>query len=64
MLEQDCVSSAKPSLQIFRGGDAEAPTDYKGPRDAAGIVTYLTKKSQPASSLLSSAADVILWTSM
>ena len=47
-------------LQIFRNGDADAPSEYKGPRDAAGIVTYLKKKSEPASALLSSAAEVIL----
>ena len=54
------ASHTTRSLQIFRNGDTEKPAEYKGPRDAAGIVSYLTKKSQPASSLLSSAAEVIL----
>jgi hypothetical protein len=61
--EESCSEScptACPSLQIFRNGDAKEPTEYKGPREAAGIVSYLTKKSQPASSLLSSAAEVTL----
>lgn len=45
-------------MQIFKGGDASAPTDYNGPREADGIVSYLQKQSGPASVELTSKADV------
>jgi protein disulfide-isomerase A1 len=47
-----------PTLKIFRDGSTEAPADYKGPRDAAGIVSYLEKVSGPPSTELKSVADV------
>ncbi|KAK9865288.1 hypothetical protein WJX84_012094 [Apatococcus fuscideae] len=47
-----------PTLKIFKGGDASAPTDYNGPREADGIVSYLQKQSGPASVELTSKADV------
>ena len=34
--------------QVFKGGDLEGPVDYKGPRDADGIVSYLRKQAGPA----------------
>ena len=47
-----------PRLQVFRDGDTEKPQDYNGPRDAAGIVSYLQKKAGPASKPLTSQAEV------
>lgn len=35
--------------QVFRGGNADAPQDYNGPRESAGIIEYLKKQSGPAS---------------
>lgn len=46
------------ALQIFRNGNADKPTEYKGPRDAAGIVTYLKKKALPATTQLTTQAEV------
>ena len=46
-------------VQIFRNGDLDKPQDYNGPRDAAGIVSYLLKKAGPASKLLASQAEVL-----
>jgi len=46
-----------PTLKMFVGHSAEAPRDYAGPREADGIVTYLTKQSGPASVELKSAAE-------
>eukprot|EP00284_Hemiselmis_tepida_P015194 CAMPEP_0174931732 /NCGR_PEP_ID=MMETSP1355-20121228/34703_1 /TAXON_ID=464990 /ORGANISM="Hemiselmis tepida, Strain CCMP443" /LENGTH=555 /DNA_ID=CAMNT_0016178111 /DNA_START=15 /DNA_END=1682 /DNA_ORIENTATION=- len=43
-----------PTLKIFAKG-TEKPTEYEGPRDADGIVSYLVKRAGPASSLLDSA---------
>ena len=43
---------------MFRDGDTEKPQDYNGPRDAAGIVSYLQKKAGPASKPLTSQAEV------
>mmetsp|Transcript_28497 Transcript_28497/g.72629 ORF Transcript_28497/g.72629 Transcript_28497/m.72629 type:complete len:491 (+) Transcript_28497:2108-3580(+) len=36
-----------PTLKIFRGNTAN-PEPYEGPRDAAGIVNYLKKRTGPA----------------
>ena len=36
------------SLQVFRDGDAASPTEYDGPREADGIVSYLKKQAGPA----------------
>lgn len=47
-------------VQIFRDGNAESPSEYKGPRDAAGIVSYLKKKAEPASAQLTSQTEVLL----
>jgi protein disulfide-isomerase A1 len=41
-----------PTLKIFRGKDNVAP--YGGPRKAPAIVSYMTKQSMPAVSLLQS----------
>ena len=46
-----------PTLKMFVGHSADAPRDYAGPREADGIVTYLTKQSGPASVELKSAAE-------
>lgn len=51
-----CACAGPP--QIFRGGKLEAPSDYAGPRDAAGIVTYMEKASAPPSKELKSAEEV------
>lgn len=47
-----------PAPQIFRDGDVEAPGDYEGPRETAGIVSFLTKQTGPPSLLLTDAAVV------
>jgi protein disulfide-isomerase A1 len=47
-----------PTLKIFRDGNVEKPQDYNGPRDSAGIVSYLQKQSGPASKPLTSAEEV------
>jgi len=36
-----------PTLKWFKGGDRKAPTDYKGGRKEAEIVSWLKKKSGP-----------------
>ena len=36
------------TLQIFKDGDEASPSDYNGPREAAGIVSYVKKQSGPA----------------
>ena len=36
------------AVQVFRGGDLDSPVDFKGPRDADGIVSYLRKQAGPA----------------
>jgi hypothetical protein len=43
-------------VQIFRDGDVDSPSDYEGPRDAAGIVSYLKKQTAPASEALATEA--------
>ncbi len=47
-----------PAPQIFRDGDVEAPGNYEGPRETAGIVSFLTKQTGPPSLLLTDAAAV------
>lgn len=44
-----------PTMKVFRKG---TPTDYKGPRDAAGIVSYMQKQAAPAITILKSLADL------
>jgi protein disulfide isomerase len=39
-----------PTLKFFIGG---TPIDYQGPRDQAGIIKWLNKKTQPSTSILS-----------
>ena len=46
------------SAQIFRNGKVDAPSDYNGPREQAGIVSYLEKVSGPASAELKTAKEV------
>ncbi|GER37736.1 protein disulfide-isomerase [Striga asiatica] len=46
-----------PTLKILRNGGSVIQ-DYKGPRDADGIVTYLRKESGPASFKIKSSEDV------
>lgn len=45
-----------PTLKIIKNG-GKSIQDYKGPRDAQGIVTYLKKQSGPASTEIKSAED-------
>jgi protein disulfide isomerase family A protein 3 len=47
--------SGYPTLKIFRGG--EMSSDYGGPRQAAGIVSYMKKQSGPSSRELLSVED-------
>jgi protein disulfide-isomerase A1 len=44
-----------PTLKVFRKG---TPTDYKGPRDAAGIASYMQKQAAPAISVFKSLAEL------
>lgn len=44
-------------FQIFRDG-SPTPSEYDGPREAAGIVSFLKKQGGPAVSTLSDAATV------
>ena len=41
-----CPQPHAPLLQIFRDGRADAPQEYQGPRDTAGIVRYLSKQAR------------------
>ncbi|KAJ9673595.1 hypothetical protein PVL29_023264 [Vitis rotundifolia] len=45
-----------PTLKIFRNG-GKSIVDFKGPREADGIVEYLKKQSGPASAEIKSAED-------
>ncbi|KAJ4953199.1 hypothetical protein NE237_030031 [Protea cynaroides] len=45
-----------PTIKILRDGGKNVQ-DYKGPRDADGIVTYLKKQAGPASAEIKSAED-------
>lgn len=47
-----------PTLKIFRDGATDAPGEYKGPRDGAGIVSFLEKVNGPPSSELKTAEEV------
>jgi protein disulfide-isomerase A1 len=47
-----------PTLKIFRDGAVDAPGEYKGPRDAAGIISYLNKVNGPPSTELKTADEV------
>jgi len=59
--------SGYPTLKIFRNGEA---SDYNGPRDAAGIVSYMKNQAGPSSrtfsteeaaeAFLSKATDVVV----
>lgn len=46
-----------PTLKIFRNG-GEDIQEYKGPREADGIVEYLSKQVGPASTEIKSTEDV------
>lgn len=46
-----------PTIKIFRDGGKKVQ-DYKGPRDADGIVAYLKKQAGPASAEIKSKEDV------
>lgn len=45
-------------MQIFRDGDADKAKEYEGPRETAGIVSYLRKQAGPPSLLLADDAAV------
>jgi thiol-disulfide isomerase/thioredoxin len=47
-----------PTLKVIRDHAADAASDYGGPRDAAGIASYVTKLSGPATTELTSAEEV------
>jgi protein disulfide isomerase family A protein 3 len=44
-----------PTLKVFRQGTA---SDYKGPRDAAGIASYMQKQAVPAISVFKNLAEL------
>jgi len=44
-----------PTMKIFRKGSA---SDYKGPRDAAGIVSFMQKQAAPSITVFSSLSDL------
>jgi len=44
-----------PTLKVFRKG---TPSDYKGPRDAAGIVSHMAKQASPAISVFKNLAEL------
>ncbi|WP_411023759.1 thioredoxin domain-containing protein, partial [Salmonella sp. s51228] len=43
-----------PTIKFFKGGE---PQDYKGPRNANGIVEWLLKKTGPVTSTIESEDD-------
>ena len=45
-------------VQVFKGGDLEGSVEYKGPRDADGIVSYLRKQAGPAYVVLKGETEV------
>lgn len=45
-----------PTLKIFRNG-GDIIQDYKGPREADGIIEYLKKQAGPASAVIKSSED-------
>jgi len=47
-----------PTLKIFEGNSAIESSEYEGPRDADGIVSFLKKRAGPASRELTSAEEV------
>ncbi|PSC75237.1 disulfide isomerase-like 1-2 [Micractinium conductrix] len=47
-----------PTIKIFKGGNLKKPFEYAGPREEAGIVSYLKKQVQPAYQLLETADAV------
>lgn len=47
-----------PTLKIIRN-EGQSIEDFKGPRDAEGIVEYLKKQVGPASSEIKSSDDAI-----
>jgi protein disulfide-isomerase A1 len=44
-----------PTLKFYRGG---APAEYNGPREAAGIISWVKKHSGPATTQVASAAEL------
>lgn len=47
-----------PTLKIFRGHDAASVSDYNGPREADGIVSYLAKQAGPPSVAITEASQL------
>jgi len=47
-----------PTLKIFRGGETSNPEDYNGPRETAGIVTYMKARAGPSSKELKTVEDL------
>ena len=45
-------------MQIFRDGDLKSPLEYNGPRESAGIVSFLKKQAGPAFHSLRDASSV------
>lgn len=45
-----------PTLKIFRNG-GDIIQEYKGPREADGIIEYLKKQAGPASAVIKSSED-------
>jgi len=48
-----------PTIKIFEGHNAEDPSTYEGPRQAAGIVEFLLKRAAPASTELTAEQEAV-----
>ena len=46
-----------PTIKMYRGGEASAATEYGGPREAPGIVDYLSKQAGPAAVAVATAEE-------
>ncbi len=53
-----CLLSWPLHLQIFKDGELKTPHEYNGPREAAGIVSFLKKQAGPAFHSLADASAV------
>ena len=49
-----------PTLKIFESG-SEKPSEYEGPRDAEGIVSYLKSRAGPASTEVKTESEAKEW---
>lgn len=47
-----------PTIKIFKNNNRAKPTDYEGPREADGIVSYLKKQAGPATTHITTKASI------